>query len=265
MYAGMRELCDELREDTATRVLVLRGAGGKAFAAGNEISDFLDRDVVAYEESIRQLLVALFELPQVTIAAVDGACVGDALKITILDFSPSGWGWSAITTYYGILTDQFLDPHLKIWNYDPSCRKPAMLSDVARVPLKPFPGTIGVLFALLTGWIGANEKDEAMKPFVAGVKRGTETLQAATMWLAANGMKNPNDAGAGATDYLRMMGITMLALMWSMMAKASLGKDDRLHRDKLMCARYWMERMVPECPMLLERIQAGSATVMELE
>jgi len=50
-----------------------------------------------------------------------------------------------------------------------------------------------------------------------------------------------------------------------MMAKVSLGKDDRLHRDKLMCARYWMERMVPECPMLLERIQAGSATIMELE
>ena len=53
-----------------------------------------------------------------------------------------------------------------------------------------------------------------MKPFVAGVKRGTETLQAATLWLAANGLKNPNDAGAGATDYLRLMGIAMLAYMW---------------------------------------------------
>jgi len=121
------------------------------------------------------------------------------------------------------------------------------------------------LFALLTGWIGENEKDEAMKPFVAGVKRGTETLQAATMWLAANGLKNPNDAGAGATDYLRLMGITMLALMWARMAKVSLGKTDQLHKDKLMCARYWMERMVPECPMLLERIQAGSGVIMELE
>ena len=121
------------------------------------------------------------------------------------------------------------------------------------------------LFTLLTGWIGENEKDEAMKPFVAGVKRGTEALQGATMWLAANGMKNPNDAGAGAVDYLRLMGITVLALMWGRMAKASLGKDDPLHKDKLMCARYWMERMVPECPMLLERIQAGSAVVMELE
>jgi len=81
MYAGMRELCDELANDLSTRVLVLRGAGDKAFAAGNEISDFLDRDAVAYEESIRSLLVALFELPQVTIAAVQGACVGGGLAV----------------------------------------------------------------------------------------------------------------------------------------------------------------------------------------
>ena len=81
MYAGMRELCDELAGRTDVRVLVLRGAGGKAFAAGNEISDFLDRDAVTYEESIRSLLVALFELPQVTIAAVQGACVGGGLAV----------------------------------------------------------------------------------------------------------------------------------------------------------------------------------------
>src|SRR5471032_1958975 len=121
------------------------------------------------------------------------------------------------------------------------------------------------LFGLSTGWIAENEKDDAMKPFVAGVKRGTEALQASTLWLAANGLKNPNDAGAGATDYLRLMGITMLALMWGKMAKVSIGKDDPLHKDKLMCARYWMERMVPECPMLLERLQAGSAAIMELD
>ena len=121
------------------------------------------------------------------------------------------------------------------------------------------------LFGLLTSWIAENEKDVAMAPFVAGVKRGTKTLQAATLWLAANGLKNPNDAGAGATEYLRLMGITMLALMWGKMAKASLGKDDPLHRDKLMCARFWMERMVPECPMLLEKMQAGSATIMAFE
>ncbi|RZL04902.1 MAG: acyl-CoA dehydrogenase, partial [Rubrivivax sp.] len=125
------------------------------------------------------------------------------------------------------------------------------------------------LFGVLTSWIADHEKDAEMAPFVTGVKRGTEALQAATLWLAANGPKNPNDAGAAAADYLRLMGVTMVALMWGRMAKASLGKAKNessvLHRDKLMCARYWMERMVPECPMLLERIQAGSAVIMELE
>ena len=81
MYAGMRELVEELSGDLSVRALVLRGAGGKAFAAGNEISDFLERDAVRYEESIRELLVALFRLPQVTIAAVDGVCVGGGLAV----------------------------------------------------------------------------------------------------------------------------------------------------------------------------------------
>jgi enoyl-CoA hydratase/carnithine racemase len=81
MYAGMREHSDEPAGTNDLRVLVLRGSGGKPFAAGNEISDFLDREVVAYEESIRELLVALFELPQVTIAAVEGACVGGGLAV----------------------------------------------------------------------------------------------------------------------------------------------------------------------------------------
>lgn len=81
MYAGLRELCDELRDDTEVRVVVLRGAGGRAFAAGNEISDFLDADAVAYETWIRELLDALFALPQVTIAAVDGVCVGGGLAV----------------------------------------------------------------------------------------------------------------------------------------------------------------------------------------
>jgi enoyl-CoA hydratase/carnithine racemase len=81
MYAALRGLCDELRDDTDTKVLVLRGAGGRAFAAGNEISDFVDRDAVAYETWIRELLDALFALPQVTVAAIDGVCVGGGLAV----------------------------------------------------------------------------------------------------------------------------------------------------------------------------------------
>ena len=76
---------------------------------------------------------------------------------------------------------------------------------------------------------------------------------------------NASSLSKRVTTCMPAMGITMVALMWGKMAKVSLGKDDKFHREKLMCARYWMQRMVPEAPMLLERIQAGSAVVMELE
>jgi hypothetical protein len=124
------------------------------------------------------------------------------------------------------------------------------------------------LFGLINGWLGENEKDEALAPFVKGVRRGLQNLQNATMWLAANGLQNPNNAGAGATDYLRLMGIVVVAWMWARMAKVSLAKlksgqgNQDFYKQKLVCARYWMERLIPECPMLLERIQVGSETVM---
>ncbi|HEX2591880.1 MAG TPA: acyl-CoA dehydrogenase C-terminal domain-containing protein [Rhizomicrobium sp.] len=127
------------------------------------------------------------------------------------------------------------------------------------------------LFGQINAFVEANANDAAMAPFVKGVKRGLENLQGATMWLAANGLANPNNAGAGASDYLRLMGITVVAWMWARMAKVAQAKlatnppNAQFYKDKLMCAKFWMERLVPECPMLFERIQAGAETVMEFE
>lgn len=78
---------------------------------------------------------------------VDGAEPGDALKITIGDFTPSGFGWTAIIPEFGLLADQFSEARLNLWNYDASLATPAAFSKHARVPLKPFAGTIGVALA----------------------------------------------------------------------------------------------------------------------
>ncbi len=75
---------------------------------------------------------------------VDGAEPGDALKVTIGAFAPSGLGWTANIPGFGLLSDQFPDPHLHLWNYDKTAQQPAGFGDIARVPLKPFVGTIGV-------------------------------------------------------------------------------------------------------------------------
>ena len=81
MYLELHRLFRELAADAGVKVVVLRGAGGRAFAAGNDIADFLAQDQVPYEAEIRSMLDALFALPQVAIAAIDGVCVGGGLAI----------------------------------------------------------------------------------------------------------------------------------------------------------------------------------------
>jgi acetamidase/formamidase len=75
---------------------------------------------------------------------VDGAAPGDALKVTVESFAPSGWGWTANIPGFGLLADQFPDPALHLWKYDPATMAPAMYGPGGKVPLKPFTGTIGV-------------------------------------------------------------------------------------------------------------------------
>lgn len=75
---------------------------------------------------------------------IDGAKPGDALKIRIEAFKPSGWGWTASIPGFGLLADQFPEPALHLWKYDPDTLAPAMYGPGGRVPLKPFTGTIGV-------------------------------------------------------------------------------------------------------------------------
>ncbi|TIL58523.1 MAG: acetamidase [Mesorhizobium sp.] len=74
---------------------------------------------------------------------VDGAEPGDALKITIKAFKPSGFGWTANIPGFGLLADDFPEPALNIWTYDAASLEPALFGKHARVPLKPFAGTIG--------------------------------------------------------------------------------------------------------------------------
>ncbi len=75
---------------------------------------------------------------------VDGAAPGDALKVTMIEFGPSGWGWTANIPGFGLLADQFPEPALHIWKYDATNLLPAAYGPGGRVPLKPFAGTIGV-------------------------------------------------------------------------------------------------------------------------
>ena len=75
---------------------------------------------------------------------VDGAEPGDILKVTVLSFAPSGWGWTANIPGFGLLAEDFPEPALHLWRYDEHALTPCAFGSWAKVPLKPFAGTIGV-------------------------------------------------------------------------------------------------------------------------
>lgn len=75
---------------------------------------------------------------------IDGAEPGDVLKVTLLSFVPSGWGWTANIPGFGLLAEDFKTPALHIWRYDADRLAPALFGSWGKVPLKPFTGTIGL-------------------------------------------------------------------------------------------------------------------------
>ncbi|MEM8920076.1 MAG: acyl-CoA dehydrogenase, partial [Pseudomonadota bacterium] len=123
-------------------------------------------------------------------------------------------------------------------------------------------------FAEIDDFIAENEDDEAMTPFVEGLKSAKAQLQDGTMWLMQNGMSNFDNAGAGSTDYMHLFGITGLAYMWALMAKAALAKQgagDPFYDNKLTTGRYFMERMLPDAAAHLAKLKTGADSMMALD
>ncbi len=126
-------------------------------------------------------------------------------------------------------------------------------------------------FGEVQAFIKENSVDEQMKPFIEPLGRALADLQAATMWFVQNAMAKPDNAGAGATDYMHLFGLVALGYMWCRMVKAAgeklkagaNGATERMNA-KLVTARFFMERMLPETSMRLTRIKAGADSMMAL-
>ena len=123
------------------------------------------------------------------------------------------------------------------------------------------------------GEVGAFAKehgaDEAMKPFITPLSTALGHLQQATGWLMQNALAKPDNAGAAATDYMKLFGLVALAYMWAKMAKVAqdkiaAGGASQYLSTKLVTGRFFMEKLLPETAVHLARVQSGSATTMEL-
>ncbi|WP_299134913.1 acyl-CoA dehydrogenase C-terminal domain-containing protein [uncultured Amaricoccus sp.] len=120
-------------------------------------------------------------------------------------------------------------------------------------------------FEIVKGFLRENDGDPVLKAdFLDPLKAASKDLQAATMYFAQTGLKDPNAALAGSTDFLHLFGHVCLGLMWARMARAAIGRDDDFHRAKLATGRYYMARLLPETALRLVRIQSGAEPVMAL-
>ncbi|HET9356084.1 MAG TPA: acyl-CoA dehydrogenase C-terminal domain-containing protein, partial [Sphingomicrobium sp.] len=102
------------------------------------------------------------------------------------------------------------------------------------------------------------------------LEKATGHLQGATMWLAQNGIADPNNAGAGAYAYMELMGLVALGWMWLRMAavssrlSAANGDDVSFHEAKLATARFYATHELVEGGALRRKVEAGADSVMAL-
>ncbi len=121
-------------------------------------------------------------------------------------------------------------------------------------------------------FIETHTADPEVGTLVQPFARAFGALQLATGFIAQKAFADPEEAGAAATDYLRMLGLVALGFMWVRMAKvaadklaAATGEDAAFYRAKRQTAAFFIERILPQAGALLHTIKAGKASTMALE
>ena len=98
-------------------------------------------------------------------------------------------------------------------------------------------------FEMVKSFIGENKGNEALADFINPLKQASKDLQAASMYFMQNGMKNPNNALSGSSDFMHLFGHVCLGLMWARMAKVATEAldghpdDPDFYQNKLITGR----------------------------
>ena len=129
---------------------------------------------------------------------------------------------------------------------------------------------IQAFLALVTRKLAEASREGATGVLADRLEAALADLQAATMWFLANGMKNPDNVGAGAAPYMHLLGLVAVGHQWLTMADAATrllaaGESDRAFLEaKLVTARFYAERLLPRTASLRREIEGGAEAVMAL-
>lgn len=125
-------------------------------------------------------------------------------------------------------------------------------------------------FHPVSRFIEENQGEEKLQEFVFPLAKSFAKLQQASATIAQKGLKDQNEAGAAATDYLRLFALVAMGYMWARMAKVSIEKEGERAADaafyaaKVKTARFFFEKMLPEAEGRFRMIVAGAASLMDM-
>jgi alkylation response protein AidB-like acyl-CoA dehydrogenase len=126
-------------------------------------------------------------------------------------------------------------------------------------------------FHPVSNFIEQNSSHKQLGEMIKGFGKAFGALQLATAHVAAKGTADAEEAGAAATEYLRLFGLVALGFVWARSAVIAVDKltepdaDAPFYKAKLTTARFYMERTLPQVGGLLVAIKSGKAAMMEME
>jgi hypothetical protein len=110
-----------------------------------------------------------------------------------------------------------------------------------------------------------------MSEFITPLADIGDKVQKLTVELGMKSMANRDEVGAAAVPYLRTVGHLVYAYFWARMAKVALDRVkadgdgvDPFYHHKLMVARFYFQRLLPETATLIRTARAGAGSLMEL-
>ena len=113
--------------------------------------------------------------------------------------------------------------------------------------------------------------DKGYAKMIEGLAQAFGALQLATGMIAERGLKDPEEAGAAATDYLRLLGLVALGYCFARAARLAMAKlaadtdEPDFYRAKLAVARFFFDRLLPQATTCFLAIKSGKAATMALE
>ena len=117
-------------------------------------------------------------------------------------------------------------------------------------------------------YLKEHANSDEMNVYLKPLGQSLAHLQEASMWFMQNAMAKPDNAGAGSYDYMHLFGLVALGYMWCLIAEAALARKGNGAAPgmdtKLVTARFFMDRVLPETATRLARIKAGAGSTMEL-